>query len=287
MKMNNLKIAIQKSGRLHDDSMKLLKECGIDIDNGRDQLKVSAKNFPIELLFLRNSDIPEYLADGVADCAILGQNVVLESQIELIEKLPLGFAKCRLSIASPKNEAWNGITSLNGKKIATSYPNTVKQYLSEKGVSAELHTISGSVEIAPNIGLADSIADLVSSGSTLLKNGLEEREEILRSEAALFANSSLDEEQTNILNQLLFRIKSVLLAKNNKYVLLNAPNESIKAINEILPGVKSPTVMPLMQSGWSSVHSVINENDFWDVIGQLKQAGAEGILVIPIEKMIA
>lgn len=285
--MNNLKIAIQKSGRLHDDSMKLLKECGIDVDNGRDQLKVSAKNFPVELLFLRNSDIPEYLADGVADCAILGQNVVLESQVDLIEKLALGFAKCRLSIASPKNESWKGVSSLNGKKIATSYPNTVKQYLSEKGVSAELHTISGSVEIAPNIGLADSIADLVSSGSTLLKNGLEEREEILRSEAALFASKNLSEAKEAILTQLAFRIKSVLLAKNNKYVLLNAPNKSIDAINAILPGVKSPTVMPLLEPGWSSVHSVINENDFWEVIDQLKNVGAEGILVIPIEKMIA
>jgi len=285
--MNNLKIAIQKSGRLHDDSMKLLKECGIDVDNGRDQLKVSAKNFPIELLFLRNSDIPEYLADGVADCAILGQNVVVESGISLAEKLPLGFAKCRLSIASPKNESWKGVTSLNGKKIATSYPNTVKRYLSEKGVSAELHTISGSVEIAPNIGLADSIADLVSSGSTLLKNGLEEREEILRSEAALFASKNLSEAKEVILTQLAFRIKSVLLAKNNKYVLLNAPNKSIDAINAILPGVKSPTVMPLLEPGWSSVHSVINENDFWEVIDQLKNVGAEGILVIPIEKMIA
>ena len=285
--MNNLKIAIQKSGRLHDDSMKLLKECGIDVDNGRDQLKVSAKNFPVELLFLRNSDIPEYLADGVADCAILGQNVVLESQVDLIEKLALGFAKCRLSIASPKNESWKGVSSLSGKKIATSYPNTVKRYLSEKGVSAELHTISGSVEIAPNIGLADSIADLVSSGSTLLKNGLEEREEILRSEAALFASKNLSEAKEAILTQLAFRIKSVLLAKNNKYVLLNAPNKSIDAINAILPGVKSPTVMPLLEPGWSSVHSVINENDFWEVIDQLKNVGAEGILVIPIEKMIA
>lgn len=285
--MNNLKIAIQKSGRLHDDSMKLLKECGIDVDNGRDQLKVSAKNFPVELLFLRNSDIPEYLADGVADCAILGQNVVLESQVDLIEKLALGFAKCRLSIASPKNENWKGVSSLSGKKIATSYPNTVKRYLSEKGVSAELHTISGSVEIAPNIGLADSIADLVSSGSTLLKNGLEEREEILRSEAALFASKNLSEAKEAILTQLAFRIKSVLLAKNNKYVLLNAPNKSIDAINAILPGVKSPTVMPLLEPGWSSVHSVINENDFWEVIDQLKNVGAEGILVIPIEKMIA
>lgn len=285
--MKNLKIAIQKSGRLHDDSMKLLKECGIDVDNGRDQLKVCAKNFPVELLFLRNSDIPEYLADGVADCAILGQNVVIESQINLIEKLALGFAKCRLSIASPKNDNWNGLQDLNGKKIATSYPNTVYEFLSKNGVQAELHTISGSVEIAPNIGLADAIADLVSSGSTLLKNGLEEREEILQSEAALFASQNLSTAKSAILEQLLFRIKSVLLAKNNKYVLLNAPNNSIEKINEILPGVKSPTVMPLLQPGWSSVHSVINENDFWEVIDQLKNVGAEGILVIPIEKMIA
>ena len=278
---------MQKSGRLNEDSLKLLKECGIQISNGRDQLKVSAKNFPLELLFLRNSDIPEYLVDGVADCAILGQNVVIESGLTLKESLALGFAKCRLSIATPKNDDWEELSQLAGKKIATSYPETVSQYFKANQVEVDLHTITGSVEIAPNIGLADAIVDIVSSGSTLFKNGLEEREQILSSEAALFSRIDLDSELEFLLDQLIFRIKAVLSAKDNKYVLLNAPNDKVAAITSVLPGIKSPTVLPLAESGWSSIHSVISETAFWEIIDELKNLGAQGILVVPIEKMIA
>jgi ATP phosphoribosyltransferase len=281
-----LKLAIQKSGRLHDDSIKLLKECGIDISNGVNKLKAEAANFPIEVFFLRDDDIPQYVEDGVADIGFVGENVVFEKQkkLEITEKL--GFGKCRLSIAVQRNEQYNGIQFLEGKKIATSYPVIVANFLKSNNVNAEIHEISGSVEIAPGIGLADAICDLVSSGSTLFMNGLKEAEVILQSQAVLIKNNDIDDAKTKLLARLLFRIQSVKKAKNNKYILLNAPNDKLQEIIGLLPGMKSPTVLPLAEKGWSSVHSVLNENDFWDIIEQLKAAGAQGILVVPIEKMI-
>lgn len=286
MVRNKLKIAIQKSGRLHDDSVKLLKDCGIDIKNGANKLKTESENFPMEIYFLRDDDIPQYVEDKVADIGIVGENVIYEKQkdVQIVEKL--GFGKCRLSIAVSKAENYGDINYLQGKRIATSYPAIVDKFLKENTVSAEIHEISGSVEIAPGIGLADAIVDLVSSGSTLLANGLKEVETILRSEAALIKNAGLTHEQNIILDKLLFRIRSVKKAKNNKYVLLNAPNNNLEKIIGLLPGMKSPTVLPLAEPGWSSVHSVLNENDFWDIIEKLKEAGAQGILVVPIEKMI-
>ncbi len=284
--METLKIAVQKSGRLLDDSIQLLKECGIKVDNGKDQLKATATNFPLEVLYLRNSDIPQYLADGVADISILGENTLIEKEKELLNLRKLGFSKCRLSLAVPKEVNYTDLSFFNGKKIATSYPNTVNAFLKEKNIKADIHVISGSVEIAPNIGLADAIADLVSSGSTLFKNGLKEVEVMLKSEAVLTSNKNLNAEKKAILEKLLFRIDAVLTAKNNKYVLLNAPNDKLQNIIKILPGMKSPTVMPLATSGWSSVHTVITENDFWNVIDQLKANGAQGILIVPIEKMV-
>jgi ATP phosphoribosyltransferase len=281
-----LKIAVQKSGRLLDGSLKLLRECGIRFDKGKDQLKVKANNFPVELYYLRNSDIPQYVYDGVADIAIIGENTVIEKEKPLEKILPLGFSKCRLSIALPKNRAYDGPSSLQGKKIATSYPNSLKAWLKENKVQADIHEISGSVEIAPNIGLADAICDLVSTGSTLFKNGLEEKDILLQSQACLFANHQLSEEVQAIFDKLLFRLKSVLKAQNNKYLLMNAPNDQVEKIIQILPGMKSPTVMPLATSGWSSIHTVIQEDRFWEIIDELKESGAQGILVIPIEKMI-
>ncbi len=285
-KMSKLKIAIQKSGRLNEDSLKLLKSCGIKIDNGKDQLKVDVPNFPMEILYLRNSDIPQYLEDGVADIAIVGENLLIEKQreVEVIQKL--GFSKCRVSLAVPKEVENADLSYFEGKKIATSYPNTVQKFLNEKGVTSEIHTISGSVEIAPNIGLADGICDIVSSGSTLFKNGLKETEVILKSEAVLAASSDLNEEKQDILDKLLFRIKAVLKAKNTKYILLNVPNEKIDEVSGILPVLKSPTILPLAEEGWSSLHSVIDEEKFWEVIDELKDAGAEGILVVPIDKIV-
>jgi ATP phosphoribosyltransferase len=281
-----LKLAIQKSGRLHDDSIKLLKECGIDISNGVNKLKAEAANFPIEVFFLRDDDIPQYVEDGVADIGFVGENVVFEKQkkLEITEKL--GFGKCRLSIAVQRNEQYTGIQFLEGKKIATSYPVIVADFLKSNNVNAEIHAISGSVEIAPGIGLADAICDLVSSGSTLFMNGLKEAEVILQSQAVLIKNNEIDADKTILLERLLFRIQSVKKAKNNKYILLNAPNDKLQEIIGLLPGMKSPTVLPLAEEGWSSVHSVLNENEFWDIIEQLKAAGAQGILVVPIEKMI-
>jgi ATP phosphoribosyltransferase len=281
-----LKLAIQKSGRLHDDSIKLLKECGIDISNGVNKLKAEAANFPIEVFFLRDDDIPQYVEDGVADIGFVGENVVFEKQkkLEITEKL--GFGKCRLSIAVQRNEQYTGIQFLEGKKIATSYPVIVADFLKSNNVNAEIHEISGSVEIAPGIGLADAICDLVSSGSTLFMNGLKEAEVILQSQAVLIKNNEIDADKTILLERLLFRIQSVKKAKNNKYILLNAPNDKLQEIIGLLPGMKSPTVLPLAEEGWSSVHSVLNENEFWDIIEQLKAAGAQGILVVPIEKMI-
>jgi len=284
--MKKLKIAIQKSGRLNDKSIKLLKDCGISINNGNDQLKASARNFPLELLYLRNGDIPQYVEDGVADIAIVGENILAEDkkEIEIVEKL--GFAKCRLSIAVPKDTVYSDLSYLEGKKIATSYPNSLRKFLDINGVVADIHKISGSVEIATNIGLADAICDLVSSGSTLFKNSLKEVEIISPSEACLIRSKKIDLDIEKILNRLLFRIASVLRAKNSKYILLNAPNKKIGLISSILPVLKSPTILPLATKGWSSMHSVINEEKFWDVIDRLKAAGAENILVIPIEKMV-
>ena len=281
-----LKLAIQKSGRLHEDSMKLLKECGIDINNGVNKLKAEAANFPIELFFLRDDDIPQYVEDGVADIGFVGENVVYEKNKKVDVAYALGFGKCRLSFAVRKDENFSGPQFLSGKKIATSYPVLVQEYLNKNKVEAEIHEISGSVEIAPGIGLADVVCDLVSSGSTLFMNGLKEAETILASQAVLIKRKDFSKDAQAILERLLFRIESVKKAKKNKYVLLNAPNDQLEKIISLLPGMKSPTVLPLASPGWSSVHSVIAESDFWEIIEQLKEAGAEGILVVPIEKMI-
>ncbi len=282
----NLKLAIQKSGRLHEESMRLLKEAGIDIGTGFNKLKAEATNFPLELFFLRDDDIPQYVEDGVADIGFVGENVVFEKAKKVEVAYHLGFGKCRLSFAVRKNENFTGPEFLSGKKIATSYPVLVQQYLNQHKIKAEIHEISGSVEIAPGIGLADIICDLVSSGSTLFMNGLKEAETILHSQAVLIKRKSLLPSADAILQKLLFRVESVKKAKRNKYVLLNAPNHNLEKIISLLPGMKSPTVVPLATAGWSSVHSVIDESDFWEIIEQLKLAGAEGILVVPIEKMI-
>ncbi len=284
--MNTLKIAIQKSGRLHDESIQILKDCGISVYNGNDQLKVTASNFPLEVYYLRNSDIPQYLIDGVVDIAIVGDNLLVEKgqNIEIAEKL--GFSKCKVSVAVPKNFNYNSIQDLNGLRVATSYPKTVIDYFSSKGISVDIHQISGSVEIAPNIGLSDAIVDIVSSGSTLFKNGLKEVEVILKSEAVLAVSPQISEEAKKLVSKLQFRIQAVLRSRKSKYILMNVPNEKISQISKILPVLKSPTVMPLSEEGWSSVHSVIDEDKFWEVIDQLKEAGAEGILVCPIEKMV-
>jgi ATP phosphoribosyltransferase len=281
-----LHIAVQKSGRLHDESLKLLNDCGISIDNGKDQLKAVARNFPMEIFYLRNGDIPQYLRDGVVDIAIIGENLLVEKGDDISIKEKLGFSKCRVSIAIPKEDTYKGIESLTGKKIATSYPNTVKGFLAEKGIDAELHIINGSVEIAPNIGLSDAVCDIVSSGSTLFKNNLKEVEVLFKSEAVLAASSTLDAEKNDILKKLQFRIQSVLKGRQSKYILMNVPNESIGKISSILPVLKSPTVLPLAEPGWSSLHSVVNEGTFWKVIDELKEAGAQDILVCPVEKMV-
>lgn len=284
--MSKLKIAIQKSGRLHDDSQKLLKDCGIAIDNGKDQLKAAANNFPLEVFYLRNGDIPQYLRDGVVDAAIIGENVLIEkgNDIGFIECL--GFSKCRVSLAVPKNKAYEGVDFFIGKRIATSYPNTVNNFFKQKGIDTNLHIINGSVEIAPNIGLADGICDIVSSGSTLFKNNLREVEVLLKSEAVLAVSPKIASENDSVLKKLQFRIQSVLKGRQSRYVLLNAPDEKLDEIISILPGMRSPTVLPLAEEGWSSVHSVVNKNQFWEIIDALKNAGAEGILVCPIEKMV-
>jgi ATP phosphoribosyltransferase len=281
-----LKIAVQKSGRLYDHSLRLLKECGIEINNGNRQLKAVAFNFPVEVFFLRDDDIPQYVFDGVADVGFVGENVVHEKNkdIEIVSKL--GFGRCRLSIAVPKNMNYSNVSDLKTLKIATSYTKLLQNFLSDKNVNAEIHEISGSVEIAPGIGLADAICDLVSSGSTLFTNGLKEVEVILQSEAVLVANKNLSAENKEVLSKLLMRIRAVKAARNNKYIMLNAPNDQLKNIASVLPGMKSPTIVPLAESGWSSVQSVVNESDFWEIIEKLKSFGAEGILVVPIEKMI-
>jgi len=286
MSKEKLRIAIQKSGRLNEDSLKILKEAGISIDNGKEQLKASAQNFPLEVMYLRNGDIPQYLRDGVVDIAILGENVLIEKGDDIIRGDKLGFSKCRVSLAVPKSMKYQDIQDLNGKKIATSYPNTVKNFLAEKGITAELHIINGSVEIAPNIGLADAICDIVSSGSTLFKNNLKEVEVMLKSEAVLAISPLISAERKAILTKLEFRLRSVLNARTSKYILLNAPNDKLDSILKLLPGMRSPTILPLVEEGWSSIHTVIKEERFWEVIDELKENGAEGILVAPIEKMV-
>lgn len=284
--MKSIKIAIQKSGRLNEDSLQILKDSGISINNGKDQLKASASNFPMEIFYLRNGDIPQYLRDGVVDIAIIGENVLVEKgeDIEIAEKL--GFSRCRVSLAIPKREQLEDLSALQGKRIATSYPNTVRGFLEKEGIDADLHIINGSVEIAPNIGLADAIVDIVSSGSTLFKNNLKEVRTILTSEAVLAVSPRISGENREILDKLRFRINSVLRARKSKYVLMNAPNECLDAILELLPGMRSPTVLPLAEKGWSSVHTVLDQERFWEVIDELKKKGAEGILVCPIEKMV-
>jgi ATP phosphoribosyltransferase len=287
MKEKKLKIAIQKSGRLNEDSINLLKKCGIKFNNGLGKLRAEAENFPLEIYFLRDDDIPEYVADAVADIGIVGENVVFESgkKVEIIEKL--GFGKCRLSLAVPKSFQYNGLEDLRNKRIATTYPGILGKFCAENNVDVEIHTISGSVEIAPGIGLADAICDLVSSGSTLFSNGLREVETVINSEAVLISSKILSEDNQKILDKMMFRINAVSAAKQNKYILLNAPNDKINEITSFIPGIKSPTVLPLAESGWSSVHSVINENDFWEIVENLKFAGAEGILVLSIDQMIS
>jgi ATP phosphoribosyltransferase len=284
--MSKLKIAIQKSGRLYDDSVRLLKDCGIGLKDGVNKLKTECDNFPMEIYFLRDDDIPQYVEDSVADIGIVGENVVYEKnkKVDLVERL--GFGKCRLSVAVSRGESYEGVGWLRGRRIATTYPLLVRQFLDKHQVSAEIHEISGSVEIAPGIGLADAIVDLVSSGSTLFMNGLKEVETVLQSQAVLIRHARLGAEQEVLLERFLFRIRAVSRARNNKYVLLNAPNEKLPEIIGLLPGMKSPTVLPLAEAGWSSVHSVLSENDFWDIIEKLRAAGAQGILVVPIEKMI-
>jgi ATP phosphoribosyltransferase len=281
-----LRIAVQKSGRLYEDSVQLLKECGIDLRNVKDRLKIVSENFPLEVFFLRDDDIPEYVEDGVADIGIVGQNVLVEKGRSVDTVEALGFGKCRLSVAVPKAMEFNGVQSLQGKRIATSYPNLVKKFLDENTVKASIHEISGSVEIAPGIGLSDVVADLVSSGGTLFMNGLKEVEVILESQAVLVANKNISQEKREILEKLLFRMRSVKKAKGSKYVLMNVPNNNLNQIIALLPGMRSPTVLPLAESGWSSVHSVLSEDEFWDRIEKLRAAGAEGILVVPIEKLI-
>jgi ATP phosphoribosyltransferase len=281
-----LRIAVQKSGRLSEDSVQLLKECGIDLRNVKDRLKTVSENFPLEVFFLRDDDIPEYVEDGVADIGIVGQNVLAEKDRKVISIQELGFGKCRLSLAIPRSMVYDGIQSLEGKRIATSYPKIVSGFLSKHSIKASIHEISGSVEIAPGIGLADVVVDLVSSGGTLFMNGLKEAEVILSSQAVMISRGDLDTDRQQLLEKLLFRIRAVKKAKKSKYILLNAPNSRIEKIISLLPGMRSPTVLPLAEPGWSSVHSVLSEDEFWDKIEQLKDAGAEGILVVPIEKMI-
>ncbi|MFA0963127.1 ATP phosphoribosyltransferase [Roseivirga sp. BDSF3-8] len=281
-----IKVAIQKSGRLSDDTISLFRECGIRFSRGTGRLKSTATNFPLEFLFLRDDDIPGYVADGVAHLGVVGENVMIEKKKDVILRKKLGFSKCRLSVAIPKGNEYNGPEDLRNKSIATSYPVVLQKWLDEKGLTAELHEISGSVEIAPSIGLAEAVCDIVSTGSTLLSNGLKEVETVMRSEAVLISNKNLDAKQTALLEKLLFRMNAVQTGGSNKYILLNAPNEQLDKIISLLPGMKSPTVLPLHMEGWSSVHSVMAEDDYWEVVEELKNNGAQGILVVPIENMI-
>ena len=284
--MRKLRIAVQKAGRLNKESLDLLSKCGINIDNYKDQLKAFSRNFPVEVYFLRNSDIPKYINDGVVDLAIIGQNLIIEKDFDIKIYEKLGFSKCKVSIAVPKKSQFNSFKDLNNLKIATSYPKTLKKFLNKEGIEADIHVINGSVEIAPNIGLSDAICDIVSSGSTLYKNNLKEIFVLHNSQAVLAGSNSVELKKKDLLDKFLFRVKAVLKAKESKYILLNAPNDKIDAISKILPVLKSPTVLPLNKKGWSSLHSVINENAFWDVIDKIKDAGAEDILVCPIEKMV-
>lgn len=283
---NIIRIAVQKSGRLSEDSLSLIKECGIKFYNGTGKLKSTSTNFPIEFLFLRDDDIPGYVADGVADLGIVGENELVEKNKEVQVLKKLGFSKCRLSLAIPKSEEYAGLTYFEGKNIATSYPKILGDYLKVNKIQADIHEISGSVEIAPSIGLAEGICDIVSSGSTLMMNGLKEVEEIFRSEAVLISHPHMNAAKKAIVDKLLFRMNAVQKGKSSKYVLLNAPNESLEKIVSLIPGMRSPTILPLAQKGWSSVHSVLSEDQFWENIEELRAAGAEGILVVPIEKMI-
>ncbi len=284
--MNKLRIAIQKSGRLSEKSIGILEECGIKFPNGGGKLITESPNFPIEILFLRDDDIPQYVEQGVADVGIIGENVLMERRknISIVEKL--GFSSCRLSLAIPKEINYEGLSFFNNKRIATSYPNILEDYFKNNNINATIEVISGSVEISPGIGLAEGIFDIVSSGSTLLSNGLKEVEKVFNSQAVLVSSKNLEADKQEILKKLLFRIKAVNNAKENKYILLNAPNDKLNQIEKILPGMNSPTILPLAKQGWSSLHSVIGEDKFWDIIDELKEAGAEGILVVPIEKMI-
>ncbi len=284
--MKTLKIAIQKSGRLSEKSLELIRECDINLTQGKRRLIAASTDFPLQILYLRDDDIPQYVADRVADIGIVGENEVMEKakKVNLLRRL--GFARCRMSLAIPQDESYKGLQWFKGKRIATSYPNILKDYLRKTRTDAQIEEINGSVEIAPSVGLADSIFDIVSSGSTLVSNRLKEVEIVCKSEAVIIASQSLSEEKKKILTSLLFRIDTVLRSKGNKYILLNAPNDKVREITQVLPGMKSPTVMPLYKKGWSSLHSVVNEKDFWNVVDKLKELGAEGILVIPIEKMI-
>ncbi len=282
-----LKLAIQKSGRLHDDSIALLKSCGVKFTSGaKGILLTKARNFPIDVYFLRNSDIPKYVEDGIADLGIVGENVLVEYNSNVRTIKELGFSKCRVSLAIPRGQTYSGVAHFEGKRIATSYPNTLKAYFDKKGISASIHSISGSVEIAPSIGLADGVFDIVSTGSTLLSNGLEEVEQVLTSQAVLMGNHDMADDKKAVLDKLLFRINAVMTAKSKSYVLLNARNENVEQIIQLLPGMKSPTVLPLAEEGWSSIHSVIDDDDYWDVIENLQAHGAQGVLVVPIDKMI-
>lgn len=284
--MKRLVIALQKSGRLQEGSLRLLSECGLKVDYREGQLKVITPDFPAELLFLRNSDIPQYVADGVVDLGIVGSNILVEEAVNVRTVLPLNFSKCRVSFAVPKNAPINTLNDLEGKRIATSYPNTVNRFLQENKINAEIHTISGSVEIAPSLDLADVIADIVSTGNTLFQNNLRELFPFLESEAVLISANEFDPDKQALLDQLVFRIRSVLAAKENKYILLNAPQDQLETICSILPGMKSPTILPLAVEGWVSVHSVVKQRETWQVVQKLKEAGAQGILVVPIEKMV-
>jgi len=284
--MEKIKLAIQKRGRLSEKSLQLLKDCGIGISNGASSLKADAKNFPLEVLFLRDDDIPQYVEQQAADIGILGENEVYERQkdVSIIEQL--GFARCRLSLAIPREASFSDIRYFNKKKVATSYPNILSEFFTRNKVDATIEEISGSVEIAPGIGLSDGVFDIVSTGSTLFTNGLKEVETVLKSQAVLIASKALNPVKQTILEKLLFRIRAALNSRENTYILLNAPNESISEITAILPGMNSPTVMPLAKDGWSSLHSVVREDEFWDVIDQLKEQGAQGILAVPVEKMV-
>lgn len=284
--MSTLKIAVQKSGRLSEKSLQLLEECGIKISNGERKLKAVAQNFPIEILFLRDDDIPQYVEQGVADIGILGENEVWEKDKEISIIQQLGFAGCRMSLAIPKDEIYTDLSYFKGKRIATSYPKILIDFFAKKSINVFIEEISGSVEIATSIGLADAVFDIVSTGSTLLMNGLKEVATVTKSEAVLISNPNLTSENQAILDKLLFRMQAVREGKQNKYILLNAPNSAIEKICSLLPGMKSPTILPLVNKDWSSLHSVIREDDYWEIIEQLKNLGAEGILIIPIEKMI-